>query len=839
MKNEIELEIKLLINNLKKNKKKLANINSESKELNGCNMLVELFSEADDLTSSDSYNINPVFKSLRGGYLSYRDDNGYSNSVDVVIGESGKGDFFYNFDLDEADAWFIELQKDSLKYISRKHPSIFKSMMKKRHDLSPPEEAKQIYDNIMEISNIIKGKYKSEVLDFIINEDLKKKVFLEFIKSKGTNANIHDLILGFNAETLYDLAQHLKEEQMVYTFINKVTSKKSKDLINKKSHSYIKEITRLGITDKEFKASFSNKISKYKTKKELELGLQKYLQTLAGWSKNALFKKLEIHEIFPEEIYDDIIMFEVEDFKTMQKIGSSQWCIATDEVFFEQYVDKKEYTRQMMVLDFNRESDDPLSMIGVTIDVFGNHLNAHDKNDINLLTGSRRNDVLMETIKQKTRKYNEIELTTKIIERINTSYLFFSENELDIELFKELSSLQLINNSHFKKYEKGVINFLRELNDVDISISKKTDCIKKIIDQTSISKNNISDVFKCIEKSGIEVSKLIDFNSIRAVTLIKKERDSNLLNSFVEQYKGNKWELFADLMVSEFEDFNLKILKSLYEHDRDNFWPSFHQAVSFSGMLQPIFFEDDDVFKFMKDKDIPDEVVLGVINNSNISKYGSNVEKNILTHLRNKSEEDLEKITHKMSSDLSLNAMLFILDNNIISEEQYFENIKFGLNYNKDKKAMGNLTRLYMECNEHKLYKTTIDFIIKNTEDINSMFNCLNIIKKDEIRKLFLDKGVMDKNIYTSGYFFDGNLEKEGLPIVMECIEDLIKLNSNQKIDIINTNARVKNLYDDILKNEWLNQKELKNMLIEKIPSLSEKIINNLPKDKKTIKIQH
>lgn len=833
MKYELELEIKSLIKDLKKNNKKLSSITTSSEELEGFDILSEMF--YDDLLSSDSFHPTPVFKSLRGSYLSYKDDDGYSDSIEVVIGESGKGDLFYTFDLDESDAWFVALQKDSLKYISRKNPSIFKSMISKRQDLIPPEEAKQIYDNAMEISNIIKGKKKSEVLDFIVNEDLKKKVFLEFVKSKGIQANVNDLILGFNAEELYDLAQHLKEEQKTYTFINKVTSKKSKDLLTKKSHNLIKEITRLGITEKEFKTSFSNKISKYKTEEDLELGLQKYLQSLAGWSQDAWSKRLESYDISYDEIYDDMIMFEVEDFQTMNKIGSSQWCIATDEGFFDQYVDKRVYNRQMVVLDFNRESDDPLSMVGITIDTFGNHLNAHDKNDSDMINGLRRNDAMMKKIKEKTQPYDDVKLKEKVLHDALIDSDFLNDNEISIKVFKSLSSYGLVNNNEFKEAELGVHNYIIELSEKDFDLKKKSKCIENLMVTTSDKKNNISEVFNCILKTNIPVSELIDFNNIRSSTLIKKERSDTFLRVFIDKFSDKSWNFFSDTLTGDNHSVNFKIIKNLYEKNQVNFWENFNETAEYKELLSPLFFESEESFDFFKDKDIPNEILLQTWSLSTVIADEQKTIENSISYFNNKSEEDKEQIINELSKNMSFNTLILLQDNGSLNKDQYLSSIRLALEVNKDKSDSYSLYELNGRNKDHVLYESTIEFIIDNTENINDLFNCEKLTKYKSIRKLFLDKGVMDKNNYTYGYFLDRKLDKEGIPLVMDFLEENIKSQTNKDINI---KMKTKMLYDDILQNNFMKKDELKEAFIENMPSLSEKTINNLEKDKKSLKMQ-
>jgi hypothetical protein len=429
----------------------------------------------------------------------YKNENSKKSITSAVLFcETINGDLFFieQYYKHNICNKIIQNQKnDHLKFITRKNPSIYKSFIKKGIDDQDINDLKNIYENIIYIKNTIQGKDKKEIYDFLKNEDLRKKFFFTVcVEAKDRPVSIHDFIEQLDYEELYDFVVHMKEEQKLTSFINKIASKKDRMLFNYKSREYIREIIRLDINVSEFRETFSNKIAKYNTAEDLELGLQKHLKILSGWDKDEWLQKLSNLDIKPTEMKENVLLFEVKDFNTMSKIGSPQWCIATNQNHFDQY-NASEYRRQFMVCDFNKDSDDDKSMIGITVDTSGKPLYAHDKNDINILY----NKTLLD-IKEYIPEYNRDVLSEKIVTNINNRYdkndpSRDTEFSIGVKKFQDLSFYGINSGSNFDEAQKELENFITQLDQEDLDLFQKSRCINNLIQILDENKNNISECF--------------------------------------------------------------------------------------------------------------------------------------------------------------------------------------------------------------------------------------------------------------------------------------------------------------------------------------------------------
>lgn len=76
---------------------------------------------------------------------------------------------------------------------------------------------------------------------------------------------------------------------------------------------------------------------------------------------------------------DNKLIIKIEEFKQSKIMGSSSWCIARDDHYFKSYVG--EYNHQYFIYDFNKDSSDNESMIGITLTPEIECEAAHLKND--------------------------------------------------------------------------------------------------------------------------------------------------------------------------------------------------------------------------------------------------------------------------------------------------------------------------------------------------------------------------------------------------------------------------------------------------------------------------
>lgn len=168
-----------------------------------------------------------------------------------------------------------------------------------------------------------------------------------------------------------------------------------KNLMNEESYNLFDSIM-----DKELDRSFVQneirKIASFKDSNDLNRALTKIVQS--EHTVDYILNKIDVNKLDAEVLYqsDDALVLEIMDFEASEFLGSNQWCISTQENYFEEYLFKHneelgdsyqidETTivkgRQLFIFDFKKEPSDPLFMAGITVSANGTIVAAHDKND--------------------------------------------------------------------------------------------------------------------------------------------------------------------------------------------------------------------------------------------------------------------------------------------------------------------------------------------------------------------------------------------------------------------------------------------------------------------------
>lgn len=158
------------------------------------------------------------------------------------------------------------------------------------------------------------------------------------------------------------------------------------------------------------------KIASFRTSKELNSSLSKIIENIKI-NKEDIIQKIEDENINAEITYDsgDKLIVKINDFEASQKLGSSQWCISYNEYDYDNYLSYDDelisdldnyddcYDRNNLddsylsthvlgshffVWDFNKNPDDPESLIAFTVKPNGSISDAHDKNDKSLFSSS-------------------------------------------------------------------------------------------------------------------------------------------------------------------------------------------------------------------------------------------------------------------------------------------------------------------------------------------------------------------------------------------------------------------------------------------------------------------
>jgi hypothetical protein len=87
----------------------------------------------------------------------------------------------------------------------------------------------------------------------------------------------------------------------------------------------------------------------------------------------------------------------INNYEASKALGSGSWCISRHESHFDSYAGKADKL-QFFVFDYTKESNDKMSMIGITLNKDGTHSAAHIKNDDPLYAKDNKFLALQKTI---------------------------------------------------------------------------------------------------------------------------------------------------------------------------------------------------------------------------------------------------------------------------------------------------------------------------------------------------------------------------------------------------------------------------------------------------------
>src|SRR5690606_6565540 len=131
-------------------------------------------------------------------------------------------------------------------------------------------------------------------------------------------------------EELYDYITELKIGIKVNQAIKSLPSR-SRRLVNDKLKSLISNNIKYFNNIKDF---YSKKGGRYKNSNDLYSDTENLIKNLSGgWSVGSI-------KYLPEELVykdDHTLILHIGDYNRSKKLGSSHWCISTDEEYWDQY----------------------------------------------------------------------------------------------------------------------------------------------------------------------------------------------------------------------------------------------------------------------------------------------------------------------------------------------------------------------------------------------------------------------------------------------------------------------------------------------------------------------
>lgn len=228
---------------------------------------------------------------------------------------------------------------------------------------------------LKKLKSVTKNNNRLFVID-ICNYYLENK---DILKLEGFNLieqTIDDL------EKIFDNMLKIVNDHKLNKYTNSIISNKYKHLYNEKSLKLFKRLIDMKVTEKQLQSLIGKKIAIFKTSTDLNNALQKQIDIFDGFTIDAMIDKLKRNNVKKYISRNNILIFEVENYKQSVSLGSSSWCICYSNALFNKYTENE--GKQYFIYDFSKKSDSMLSMIGLTLNHKNEYMTAHQKDDTHI-----------------------------------------------------------------------------------------------------------------------------------------------------------------------------------------------------------------------------------------------------------------------------------------------------------------------------------------------------------------------------------------------------------------------------------------------------------------------
>lgn len=268
---------------------------------------------------------------------------------------------------------------DYITHLLRKKPNLSKRFMKEM-EMNDYSNYKFMGSCVLSINTLLNHEDILKNNNFDLEIAFEKATKLDGIAAvEGRNYPYGDIF-----EKLDDEMNKIIDEHKLNKYAHSITSNKYNHLYNKESYIIIKELYELNVEQEILQNLIGKKLAAFKTPEDFNNSLTKLLTSFNGFTQENIIDKFsKITENNENNIIiseNNILVLKINNFDESKELGSSSWCISRDDHYFNSYVgygDNKQY----FLYDFNKESRDNNSMIGVTISKDGSIYAAHQKDD--------------------------------------------------------------------------------------------------------------------------------------------------------------------------------------------------------------------------------------------------------------------------------------------------------------------------------------------------------------------------------------------------------------------------------------------------------------------------
>ena len=549
--------------------------------------------------------------------------------------------------------------------------------------------------------------------------------------------------------------------------IKKILHSNHNDIVNNETEEIIQLFAESNISTKIIKQFVGKKIRAYKSSEELNNELNKLYEEINGsWNKDSYISKINESNskiVFQE---DNKLAVEILNFNDSQLLGTKNWCVSREELFYNDYTENNE--RFVFIFDFNEAPFSENSMKAAIVEVDGNIHEVYNKADVKIDNKSVINEkeafnpINKETLIYKINNDKKINDSKNLVAMQYTIYGLYEEAKEILgedKYKKDLSYLfsnkltQIING-------KNTVAFLNEVNEI-------------ITEEDSINSYDV-------------------FDWIREVSYLDKDIIENFFKLPIIQKLVDKELVHMDQEIRDYE-----LTESVSHFFSENSQTNFEQGINFINKLSDLGIEN--VEELINLKNISYEA-LEFINEKNMisNKFD-------LSILRSNQNEDffqkyfeiinLKEQDEKVINEISSNLFLNIIQNNGVNINSIYYGLK---SYFKE--DFESIQKDYFSIDNEKINLFNIVLSANKIKDtftkVDSLFQ-IDKLTPDNTRDLLI------KSFYSMNCseYNELSLEKKkehleskykNMPPPLK--KDYLKFINNENFDLSNSKEFINNL---------------------------------------------
>lgn len=202
--------------------------------------------------------------------------------------------------------------------------------------------------------------------------------------ASGKKVSMYAVLEGLDDEMAAIIRSH-----KIKQYAHSIASNKYKHLYNEESYKQIEEIYNVYEGSDVLQNYIGKKIARFKTPEDFNDALKSFLKEMNNFSPENILNKAENFGARVIHNENNQVILEISDYKQSKALGSPSWCIVRDEYYFDSYT---KGCKQYFAYNFNVESTDVSSLVGITLNEKGQTTAAHYKDDEEIEDG---NDLLI------------------------------------------------------------------------------------------------------------------------------------------------------------------------------------------------------------------------------------------------------------------------------------------------------------------------------------------------------------------------------------------------------------------------------------------------------------